>query len=152
MAKIKIDLDPKGPITYDREVAIPTPSGKPLKMTFTFKNRNREEMAELREKYIAKARDNYVQATAEVEKEKSRREEDEKSGRTYMPPDPKLVEGVPEAIANDVAAVLDVACGWNLDYEFNAENVGKFLALYAAAPKAIGDDYFVSMTEGRLGN
>jgi len=48
--------------------------------------------------------------------------------------------------------VLDVANGWNLDYEFTAENVGKFLALYAAAPKAIGDDYFVSMTEGRLGN
>lgn len=152
MANIKIDLDPKGPITYDREVAIPTPSGKPLKVTFTFKHRNREEMAALREKYIAKARDNYILATVEVEEERARREADKNAGRTYMPPDPKLVEGVPEAIASDVAAVLDVANGWNLDYEFTAENVGKFLALYAAAPKAIGDDYFVSMTEGRLGN
>jgi len=152
MAKIKIDLDPKGPLTYDREVPIPTPSGKPLKVTFTFKHRTREQMAELRERYIAKARDAYILATAEVEQEKAKREAEEKAGRTYLPPEAKLVEGIPEAIANDVAAVLDVADGWNLDAEFTAENIGKFLMLYAAAPKAIGDDYFVSMTEGRLGN
>lgn len=152
MAKIKLDLDPQGPITYDREVAIPTPSGKPLKVMFTFKHRTREEMAELRERYIAKARENYVQATAEVEQEKVRREADEKAGRTYMPPEPKLVEGVPEAIATDVAATMDIATDWNIDSEFNATNLSKFFSLYTAAPKAIGDDYFVSMTEGRLGN
>ncbi len=151
-AKIKIDLDPEGPITFDREVSIPTPSGKPLKVTFTFRHRTREEMAEMTERYTEKARAQYVEVQDEIRREKAAREEAEARGETYLPPPRKLVEGVAEALRSDVEAVMDAATGWNLHQEFNEENLTKFFRLYSQAAVTIATDYRVSMNEGRLGN
>lgn len=151
-AKIKIELDPQGPITFDREVSIPTPSGKPLKVTFTFRHRTREEMAEMTERYTAKAREQYVELQEELHREKKRREEAEAKGEVYLPPARNLVEDVPKALQSDVDAVMDAAVGWNVDAEFNVENLTKFFRRYAQAAVAIATDYRVSMNEGRLGN
>jgi glutamate/tyrosine decarboxylase-like PLP-dependent enzyme len=132
VAKAKIDLDPKGEITYEREVSIPTPSGKALKVSFTFKQRTREKMAELLDTYIAKARE---------------------SAKQELPEDAKMVDQVEQSIASDVSAILDVATDWNVDgYQFTAENLTKFLRLYPGAAMAIVTDYRISQTEGRLGN
>jgi|JI9StandDraft_2_1071091.scaffolds.fasta_scaffold02539_8 hypothetical protein len=150
--KIKIDLDPTGPLTFERDVPIPTPDGKPLKVRFTFKHRTREEMAEMSEQYMQKARDQYQQLQEEAQREKVARDEAEARGEVYMPNAPKLVDGVADAIRSDVATVMDCATDWNLDKEFNAENLAKFFRLYVGAGNAIASDYRKSMTEGRLGN
>lgn len=132
MAKAKIDLDPKGDITYQREVSIPTPSGKALKVSFTFKQRTREQMAELLDTYIAKARE---------------------SAKQEVPEDSKMVDQVEQSIASDVSAILDVATDWNVEgYDFTTVNLTKFLRLYPGAAMAIVTDYRISQTEGRLGN
>ena len=152
MAKAKIDLNPQGPITFEREVAIPTPSGKPMKLKMTFKHRTRQEMAEMTERYVAKARAQYVEMQEEMKAEKAAQEAAEARGDIYLPPEQKLAEGVPDAIQADVDAVLDIATGWELADEFNAENLAKLFGLYNRSAKAIAEDYRVSMNEGRLGN
>lgn len=150
--KIKIDLDPQGPITFKRTVAIPTPDGKPLKIEFDFKYRDREEMAAMTERYMEKAREELPSLLAEQKEQKDAAAAAEATGYVYIPPMPKLVDGVDEAIRNDVETVMDCASGWNVDAPFDAETLTKFFRRYAKAAVTIASDYRVSMTEGRLGN
>lgn len=153
MAKIKIDLDPQGPITFEREVSIPTPSGKVLKVPFTFRHRTREEMAALTDGYIQQAREQFEKMQQTIAAERAASKEAEAEGRVYVPPFKPTVDGVDDGLKSDVRAVMDAATGWGLaEYEFNAENIEKFLRLYAGAATAIASDYRKSMTEGRLGN
>lgn len=109
-------------------------------------------MAEMSERYMLKAREQYAELQEQIATEKKAQADAEASGTTYMPPMQKLVEGVPQAIKDDVDAVMEAATGWNLDSEFNAENLAKFFSLYARAAVTIASDYRVSMNEGRLGN
>ena len=150
--KLKIDLDPQGPLTFEREVPIPTPDGKTLKVTFTFNHRKREEMAALSDEYMRKAREQFQSLQEEAQREKASRDEAESRGEVYMPPQKNTVDDVENAIRNDVETVMDCVTDWNLDAEFNADNLAKFFRLYVGAGNAIASDYRKSMTEGRLGN
>lgn len=151
-AKIKLDLDPQEQLTFERAVKIPTPDGKPLVVTFTFKHRTRAEMAEFTEKQVAIARQQYAELQEQIKAEEAAQAEAKERGEAYTPPAPKLSEGVPAAIENDIDAVMDLATGWNLEHEFNRENLAKFFGLYAKAAYTIANDYRVSLNEGRLGN
>lgn len=128
MAKIKLDLEPGERLTYERAVDIPTPDGKPLKVTFTFLHRDRTAIAALFDLYREKARQ---QADA--------------------PGDDSAVS-VQLAIDNDVETLQDIATGWNIDAPFDAAHLRKLCTKYAGAALAVVTDYRVSLTQGRLGN
>lgn len=150
--KIKLDLDPKEPITYEREVSIPTPSGEALKVPFTFRHRTRKEMAALADVHVQRQREQWQELQAEALRERQEREEAEKAGKTYLPPFKPAASLIDQALKDDAQAILDIAIGWGLAYDFNLDNVVKFLSLYAGAANVISADYRKSMTEGRLGN
>lgn len=152
MAKIKLDLDPQGPITFDREVSIPTPSGKVLKVAFTFLHRTREQLAELSDQMVMAARERYEQSQREAEIEAVREAQAKADKVPYLPQFKPAVDQVEQGLREDVEAVMRAATGWNLDYEFTAENLTKFFRLYLGAAAAITAEYNVSMTKGRLGN
>ena len=117
MAKIKIDLDPVGRITFQRTIQIPTADGSPLRITFDFVHRTREQMAELMEQYVAKARE-------------SLKEAEDNSGQTTP-----AREAVETAIRRDTEAVMDVAAGWNVEgYAFNAESLAKLRPAMNTSP------------------
>lgn len=130
MAKIKLDLEASDRLTYDRIVDIPTPDGKPLKVTFTFLHRDREAIAALFDAYREKARE-----------EKQADQQDVPSA-----------EAVRQAIDNDVETLQDIATGWNIDAPFDAEHLRKLCTKYAGAALAVVTDYRISLTQGRLGN
>ena len=129
MAKIKLDLEPSDSLTYEHAVDIPTPDGKGLKVTFTFKYRDREGIAKLFDGYHEKSR-----AISEGEDTRT------------------TDEAVRQAIGNDVETLLDIAEGWNIDAPFNTENLRKMCTKYAGAAMAVVTDYRISLTQGRLGN
>lgn len=131
MAKIQIDLDPKGPVTYTRTVNLPTPDGKGLAVEFTFKYRDQIEMAEMAADW-------------------QRRVEARSTGADVSNTDP--VQAARDAIASDVRTLQEVASGWNIDAPFDDANLTKLCTRYAGAAMAVVLDYRVSLTQGRLGN
>lgn len=140
MAKIKIDLDASDIITVTREVSIPTASGKPLKIKFDFKHRDRVAMNEFQDENAARAKVVIERVRGEIaEKE---RDGDGRLGQSF----------VLEAIKRDADAIMEIATGWNVDAEFNADNLQKLCRGYPGAAAAIVNDYRVTMNEGRLGN
>lgn len=48
--------------------------------------------------------------------------------------------------------IMEIASGWNLDEEFNVENVRQLCDELPGAALAIIDSYRVAVSEGRLGN
>jgi hypothetical protein len=160
--EIRIDLDPKAPITYTRKISIPTPNGAPLTVTFTFLHRDADQMAELQESWAERGR---ILLKAEAAEEAAR--DAERKRRIADGEDPKavaldeplrLLENTRKKRDNDADAIMDVATDWDLKapsgtrHEFTRDKLVRFLALYQAAAMTIIGDYRISMTEGRLGN
>lgn len=140
--KIVLDLDPQGPITFTRVVAIPTCDGRPLEIEFEFLFRDRIGMAELMQKWgdLTKASRDAATLAASQESQPT-------------PPPFDVVASTREGIASDVETLMDFISGWNVSNNpFNAENIAKFVRRYPGAPLALVRDYRVAMTEGRLGN
>lgn len=132
MAKpiIKLDLDSTESLDFDREVAIPTPDGRALKLPITYRYRDRVEIAELFDTFAAAAR-------ASVEQRA----------------DTSNADAVQAALDTDVRTILDIAVRWGLEHvPFDEVNVRKLCVRYAGAATAILMDYRVSLTQGRLGN
>jgi hypothetical protein len=63
-----------------------------------------------------------------------------------------MASGRARALARDVEAVQLIATGWNLETEFTAENLTKFLKRYPGAGMAVITAYKTSLTDGRLPN
>ncbi len=133
--KIKLDLDATDVITFDRAVDIPTFDGRPLKITFTFTYRDREQVAALFDSYKKRSED---AAKARLEQ----------AGAD----DESIMEIVRKTLADDVEMLMEIASGWNIDAPWNAESVRKMCLRYAGAATAIVTDYRISLTQGRLGN
>ncbi len=134
MKKTRVDLDPKGPITFEREVAIPTATGVELKVGFAFVVRSRLDYAEFVKRRIDRMRPFEEQAE-----------------EVRAAPDLAVLA----ADANQRAAdnILDMATDWGIEgADFTRENVIKFCNLYPGAERAIFDDYQTGSLEGRLGN
>ena len=53
---------------------------------------------------------------------------------------------------SNAEAVMDVASGWELTDEFNAENINKLCNNYMGAAYAIAQTYFAEIRQARLGN
>lgn len=63
----------------------------------------------------------------------------------------KKVASEPESFG-DVQVVMGAVVGWELDDEFNAENVATLLQNYHGAGRAIMEAYGVELVQARLGN
>lgn len=126
--RLRVDLDPQGPLTFKRDVEIPTPDGASLTLPVVFKYRDREAVAALFDGYRAEA-----DAEAAV-------------------PNRPVAESVRAAIESDVRTLRDLMDGWGLDYPFDDDHLRKLCVRYAGAAFAIVTDYRVSLTAGRLGN
>lgn len=129
MDRIKLNLEPGEAITFEREVAIPTPDGNPFKLKFLFRHRTREQVAEMFDRVAAA-----------------------KPADGEAVPAKPMVEMVRDAIKRDVALVLEIAADWGAEPKFDADNLARFFGLYAGAAAAIAVDYRISLVEGRLGN
>lgn len=148
--RIKLDLDATDSLDFEREVTLPTPNGKGQKVTFTFKYRNRQEVADLFDGYNRRA-------LAEAAATAAAEERAALTVQTIGQEAPLVVDlsiqgAVRDAIDDDVATVMDMVTGWNLEAEWSRDNVRKLLLRYAGAAVAIVSDYRVSLTQGRLGN
>lgn len=129
--KIIVDLDTP-PATFWRPVSIPDPiSGAPLRVRLEFKFRDRVESAAFFDRYRKDAEARLQQAEA--------------NGA-----DAQVHET--DEVGRDVAALRDIATGWNIAAPFNDENLAKFFNLYPAAPGVIVAEYHDRLTKGRLGN
>jgi Phage tail assembly chaperone len=142
MAKVRLDLDPKEQLTFSRAVSIPTPDGKPLKITFEFRYRDRVEMADMMERHAAVAREQYDLLKGR----------EQAIGQSGMQSE-EVEKLVLAAIERDVDVVLDSAISWNVDgWPLDRETLRMFFRRYPGAASAIHADYRVSLIEGRLGN
>lgn len=138
MPKLKLNLDPGEKLTFKREIAIPSPDGKGVKVEFVMKHRTREEMAEFTDNYRKKGQD-LEQGTSDLDSAEEGSE--------------KLLEAAKALIESDVESIMDVAVDWNIDgYAFTPENIAKLCRLYPATALTVLRDYFEGMFRGRLGN
>lgn len=148
--RIKLDLDSTDNLDFKREVTLPTPDGKGLKVEFTFKYRDREAVGELFATYADQAgADLAAKSEAKARAVAAAAQAGQDTAAALADINRKAVADV---IDDDVATVLDMASGWNIDTDFNADNVRKLCTKYAGAAMAIVSDYRVSLTQGRLGN
>lgn len=53
---------------------------------------------------------------------------------------------------SDVDMLMSIACGWDLEDEFNRENVALMTQMYHAAAQAISEKYAEELTQARLKN
>ena len=127
--RIKLDLDSTDTLDFEREVSIPTPDGRELKIPFTYIYRDRVAMAELFDEFAQQAKDDADRGDA-VNAEVAR-----------------------AVVESDVQTIMQIANGWGIEgVKFTAENIRKLCVRYAGAATAILLDYRVSLTQGRLGN
>jgi hypothetical protein len=151
MGKIKLDLDAGDNLDFDRPVTIPQPTVKkdPLRVTFTFRWRDRRAVAALFDGYIERARALAKQAE---DKAKARAEAEEAGQPLPEEPSKTMAQMADEGVARDIEVLKDIATGWNIDAPFDDEHLAKFFRKYPGAGSAIANDYRISLTEGRLGN
>lgn len=146
--KLKLDLDSTDTLDITREVTIPTPDGRGLKIKLDYVYRDRDQMAELIEEHMRRGRSAIRQMSQQAEALDLRDEGDD-AAEAWKQHARKMAS---EATARDVDGILQVARGWNIDAPFGAESVAKLCRKYPGAAAAILTDYRVTMTEGRLGN
>lgn len=131
MAKLTL----KAPPTFKGKVQIPVAGGAAMEVVLDFKHRTREEL----DLHLAAARARVAPPVAAAPVE----------GQDAPVEAPKRRE---ITMDDEVADVMDVATGWDLDEPFNAENVRTMLNNYHRASWAIGMAYMVELTQAREGN
>lgn len=160
--EIRIDLDPEGPITFQRPINIPTPSGEAMPVVFTFIHRDSDQMAVLQEEWVEHGRAVLKTEVAEKKARESARkvriDGGEDADLVILDEPMRLKDMTRQKREHDADAVMAVATDWSLKspagtkYEFTRENLVKFLKRYQGAALTIITDYRIGMSEGRLGN
>lgn len=126
MGKIRIALDSDAAPTFKHKVDIPTPAGA-APVEFVFRYRDRLAMAAL------------LDAWAE------RPQPELQSSESFE-------DGAKRGIKADVEALLDIAEGWDLPWQFGAEKLELFVTRYPGAALAVLGAYRAACVQGRLGN
>lgn len=131
MAKLKLGAIPK---TFKQKVEIPLLNGETLDITFDFKYKTRSEFGAFVDKY--------VKSVSEAPK-----------GKKQADDEAQTLEGhfVNENEAN-AKYILEIADGWDLEDEFNQENITQLIDACSSANTAIGDAYSQALTKGRIKN
>ena len=124
--KVKLGSRPK---SFKRVVKFPMVDGSEGAMTITFKYRTRSEFGQFIDEMMLEAQTAPDEAPA-----------------TSLG---AALEKTKEANAD---YILKIAEGWDLDEEFNRENVAQLCDEVPGASAAIMDQYRAAIVEGRLGN
>lgn len=126
MAKIKIAQSP----TFKAPVLIPIVGDEPEQIEFTFKYRDREELAALFDAWNLK-----------------RREIRETLGET-----PTLSEIVAADTEQQVQQIKDLVLGWGFDDKFDDQSIKAFVKSCQGATEAVVNAYEGAYGRARLGN
>lgn len=126
MAKIKIAQNP----TFKAPVLIPIVGDEPEQIEFTFKYRDREELAALFDAWNLK-----------------RREIRETLGET-----PTLSEIVAADTEQQVQQIKDLVLGWGFDDKFDDQSIKAFVKSCQGATEAVVNAYEGAYGRARLGN
>lgn len=127
MASFKIAQNP----TFKANVEMPRVGGSPVAIEFEFKYRNRNELAEMFDKWNA----------ARYELTKKSKDE----GLSWK-------EVTAAEIALQVDQVKDVVAGWGYDEQFTDEAVDELVTTCVGAPQAVLDAYQKAYEPARRGN
>lgn len=125
MAKIKLGNAPKN---FKRKITIELLDGTKGDVEFSFVYRTRSEYAELMDKTLAE------ESGVEVPKNETAAQAFERIG------------------AGTVDFILAIADGWDLDDEFNAENIKTLIDTFPAITPAASEVYRHAVLEGRTKN
>lgn len=127
MAKFKIQPDP----TFSGEVDIPRVGGTVVKVPFTFKYLDREQLAELFSEWEA--------AMKPISDE-------------YLAGNTTLREYSKAVMDEQVKQLQAIVVGWDFDDEFNAENIAALVRTSVSAPAAVISYYQEAFQRAKLGN
>ena len=130
MAKIILGSRPKN---FTRIITVDLPEGGKGSVEMLFKYRTRTEFGEFIDQLLDKA-GVAVKDTSEEALKFS------------------LKEALEKTIEQNADYILQVADGWNLDKDFNRQNVLQLCDELPGAAQAIMDAYREAITTGRLGN
>ena len=124
MAKFSLKVDP----TFKTKVGLHVPGQGEVQVQFEFKGRSRSELAELSKEMARAAQDAPDMTDADPE------------------------EAVQQTIARESRLVMSVAVGWELDDDFNEENVRRLLQKCPRSADAILKKYLQEVSQAQLGN
>lgn len=117
--------------TFQATVSIPRVGGDALEVPFTFKVKNRKE--------LAKMFDTWTKQQVAMLKQGKEEEWD-------------IERWADEEIALQVQQVKDVVVGWKFDDEFNDENIEALVTTAISVTEAITNCYNEAYTKARSGN
>lgn len=121
--KFKIKQNP----TFKAKVVIPVVGGDGVETEFEFKYLTRKELATMYDKWS-----------------------DEAKKLTFE--DVTLAELTEQEMKLQVMQIKDIVCGWDIEDEFNDENIEGLVNISINIVKAITDVYQKSYVEAKLGN
>lgn len=130
MAKIKLGSRPKN---FTRIITVDLPEGGKGSVEVLFKYRTRTEFGQFIDQLLDKA-GVAVKDTSEESLKYS------------------LKTALETTIEQNADYILQIADGWNMDEDFNRDNIAQLCNELPGAAQAIMDTYREAITTGRLGN
>jgi hypothetical protein len=127
MAKLQLG---NSPVNFKQEVSFLRLDGEEVTIEISYKYRTRSQYAELLDEILAP-----------VEQKKSKKDE-------VL----KVAEMLKQQDVSTVEFMLKIADGWDLEDEFNKENLTALLNEFPSAAKAINETYRITILEGRVKN
>jgi hypothetical protein len=127
MAKLQLG---KSPVNFKQEVSFLRLDGEEVTIEISYKYRTRSQYAELLDEILEP-----------VEQKKSKKDE-------VL----KVAEMLKQQDVSTVEFMLKIADGWDLEDEFNKENLTALLNEFPSAAKAINETYRITILEGRVKN
>lgn len=133
MAKsFKIQFNP----TFKSTVKIPRVGGEPLDVTFTFKAKDRRELAKIFDKWKKENLELIAEANEAA------------SGGTAF----TLENWADREIALQIEQIKDIVEGWGFSDEFSDENIEALIATSVSVTDVILEQYNEAYTRARSGN
>lgn len=126
MAKIRIAQNP----SFKATVLIPIVGSEPEKIEFTFKYRDRLELAALFDEWNRNRKD----------------------ALAALGDQPSLSEVVAADAAQQAQQIKDLVVGWSFDDKFDEKNIASFVKSCQGATEAVVDAYQGAYNQARLGN
>jgi hypothetical protein len=133
----------KRPKSFKRTVSFPMPGEAAGTIEVSYKYRTRSEFAAFSDEF---------QSVAKAEGEKAVARITDAIEKKEPVAEPTQAEITERQNALNVRYLMGALDGWNLDEEFNEENVAQLVDELPAAANAIAADYRSAINEGRLGN
>lgn len=139
MAKIKLGAAPK---TFKKLITLPMLDGQKGTVEMQYIYRTRAEFSEFMDTSVA-------QIKAQDAEDQKRIERAFLEGDTDAA---NMTDMVKKSLVRNTEHILHIAQGWDLDVEFNRDNIHQLCDEYPGAALAITETYLMAVMNGRLGN